>query len=118
MRSFASLGMTRKKAGLKTGHYKVGKKQNPSGDFAGGFFEQVVDQSLVGLGLFGGHAAELAEQLRGDADGNELLGAAGGRASDPASAAQLGIGGLRNVGEVDAAIRNRPRAPCASRGAR
>ena len=31
------------------------------GDFAGGFFEEFVDESLVGFGLLGGHAAELAE---------------------------------------------------------
>lgn len=30
-----------------------------SGDFAGGFLQQVVDQRLVGLRLLGGHAAEL-----------------------------------------------------------
>jgi len=33
------------------------------GDFAGGFFEEFVDLSLVGLGLFGGHAAELAKKF-------------------------------------------------------
>ena len=31
------------------------------GDFAGGFFEEFVDEGLVGFGLLGGHAAELAE---------------------------------------------------------
>jgi hypothetical protein len=34
-------------------------------DFAGGFFEEFVDEGLVRLGLLGGHAAEPAEQLRG-----------------------------------------------------
>lgn len=89
-----------------------------SGDFASGFFEEVVDQGLVGLGLFGGHAAELAEQLGGDADGDELLGVAGGGSSNAAGAAELGIGGFRDVGEVDAAIRNRLGALCALCGAR
>lgn len=37
------------------------------GDFAGGFFQELVDKSLVGLGLFGGAAAELAEEFWGDA---------------------------------------------------
>jgi hypothetical protein len=37
---------------------------------------------LVGLGLFGGHAAELAEKFWGDADGDELFGVAGGGAAD------------------------------------
>ncbi len=36
------------------------------GDFAGGFFEEFVDEGLVGLGLPGGHASKLAEELRGD----------------------------------------------------
>src|SRR5271163_3405452 len=49
-----------------------------SDDFGGGFFEEFVDQGLVGLGLLGGHAAELAEKFWGDADGDELLGVAGG----------------------------------------
>ena len=33
-----------------------------------------MDESLVGLGLFGGHAAELAEKFWSDADGDELFG--------------------------------------------
>jgi hypothetical protein len=41
--------------------YPTRPGRRDSGHFAGGFFEQVVDQSLVGLGLFGGHAAKLAE---------------------------------------------------------
>jgi len=47
---------------------------------------------LVGLGLLGGHAAELAEKFRGNADGDELLSVASGGAADPASAAEFGIG--------------------------
>jgi hypothetical protein len=41
-----------------------------------------VDKGLVGLGLFGGHAAELAEKFWGDTDGDELFGVAGGGAAD------------------------------------
>ncbi|HXJ07033.1 MAG TPA: hypothetical protein VNH65_18160 [Candidatus Acidoferrum sp.] len=63
-----------------------------SGDFAGGFFEEFVDQGLVGFGLFGGHAAELAEKFWRDADGDELLSVASGGAADSASAAEFGIG--------------------------
>lgn|SRR5690242_2558105 len=37
-----------------------------SGDFAGGFLEEFVDQSLVGLGLSGGHTAKLAEEFWGE----------------------------------------------------
>jgi hypothetical protein len=37
------------------------------GHLAGGFFEEFVDKSLVGLGLFGSAAAELAEEFWGDA---------------------------------------------------
>jgi hypothetical protein len=60
------------------------------GDFAGGFFQEFVDEDLVGLGLFGGHAAKLAEKFWGDADGDELFGVAGGGAADSASAAEFG----------------------------
>ena len=85
---------------------------------AGGFFEEFVDEGLAGLGLRGGHAAKLAEQLRGDADGDELLGVSRGGAADPAGAAEFRVGGFGNVGEVELAIRHRLCAPCGSPGAR
>ncbi len=88
------------------------------GDFAGGFFEEFVDESLVGLGLLGGHAAELAEQLRGDANGDELFRVSRSGAADSAGAAQFGIGRFRNVREVELAIRHRLGALCESPGAR
>jgi len=77
------------------------------GYFAGGFFEEFVDEGLVGFGLLGGHAAELAEQLRGDADGDELFGVAGGGAADSASAAEFGWGRFGDVREIELAIRYR-----------
>ncbi len=53
-----------------------------SRDFlSGGAFQKFVDESLVGFRLLGGQAAELAEKARGNADGNQLLGFAGYRAS-------------------------------------
>ena len=70
--------MTNKKRGLR--------------DFASGFFEEFVDEGLVGFGLPGGHAAEPAEELRGDANGDELLGVSGSGAADSAGAAEFGIG--------------------------
>ena len=51
-----------------------------------------MDEGLVGLGLPGGHAAELAEELRGDADSDELFCVSRRGAADSASAAQFGIG--------------------------
>src|SRR6266851_3587489 len=87
------------------------------GNIAGGFFEEFADEGLAGLGLLGGHAAKLAEQLRGDADGDELLGVSRGWAAKPAGAAQLGGGGFGNAGEVELAIRHRLCAPCGSLGA-
>ena len=121
-RAITAGGQGRARWNLRSVVRMVGRKRcrsgAGSGDFAGGFFEEVVDQGLVRFGLFGGHAAELAEQLGGDADGDELLGATRDGASDAARAAQLSVGGFRNVGEVDAAIWNRPCALCASRGAR
>lgn len=82
-------------------------------DFAGGFFEEFVDKGLVGLGLFGGHAAELAEKFWGDADGNELFGVAGGRAADSSRAAEFGGRRFGNVREIEPAIPHRLGALCA-----
>jgi hypothetical protein len=62
---------------------------------------------LVGLGLFGGHAAELTEEFWGDTDGDELFGVAGGGSADAAGAAEFGGGGFWDVGEIELAIRCR-----------
>ena len=59
---------------------------------AGGFFEKFVNEGLVGFGLFGGHTAELAKQLRRDANGDELFRLPRSGAADSAGAAQFGIG--------------------------
>jgi hypothetical protein len=88
------------------------------GDFACGFFEEFVDKRLVRFGLLGGHAAKLAEQLRSDANGDELLGVSRDGAADSASATQFGAGRFRNVREVEFAIRRRPGVLCGSPGAR
>ncbi len=77
-----------------------------------------MDEGLVGFGLLGGHAAELAEQLRGDTNGDELFCVSRSGAADSASAAQFGIGRFWNVGEVELAIRHRPGVLCGSPGAR
>jgi|ERR1700674_677170 len=83
-----------------------------------GAFEELVDQSLIGLGLFGGEAAKLGEETRSDADGDELFGVAGPRPTDAAGVAELFAGRLRDIGEVDFAIRHRLGALCGSLGAR
>ncbi|MGH9744134.1 MAG: hypothetical protein ACRD51_17470 [Candidatus Acidiferrum sp.] len=70
-----------------------------SGCFAGGFFQEFVDEVLVGLGLFGGHEAELAEKFWGEADGDELFGMTRGGAADSTSAAEFG-GGRFGRGET------------------
>ena len=77
-----------------------------------------MDEGLVGFGLLGGHAAELAKQLRGDANGDELFCVSRNRAADSAGAAQFGISRFRDVGEVKLAIRHGPGALCGSPGAR
>ena len=88
------------------------------GYFAGGFFKEFVDEGLLGFGLLGGHATELAEQLRGDADGDELFGVSRSGPANSASATQFGVGRCRKVGEVELAIRHRLCALCGSPGAR
>jgi len=77
-----------------------------------------VDECLIGLRLFGGQAAELGEQPRSNADGNQLLGVTGHGASDAARAAELFVGSFRNISEVQAAIRHMPGVLCALPGAR
>ena len=77
-----------------------------------------MDQGLVGLGLFSGHTAELAEKFWSDADGDELFGVAGGGAADSASAAEFGGGRFGNVREIEVAIRCRLCALGASLGER
>ena len=77
-----------------------------------------MDEGLVGLGLPGGHAAELAEELRGDANGDELFGVSRNGAADSASAAQFGGGRFGNVGKVELAIRHRLGVLCGPPGAR
>ena len=77
-----------------------------------------MDEGLVGLGLPGGHAAELAEKLRGDANGDELFGVSRNGATDSARAVQFGICRFWNVGEVELAIRHRLGVLCGPPGAR
>jgi hypothetical protein len=50
----------REKSKLETRMQKLEGAGNALGDFAGGFFEEFVNEGLVGLGLLGGHAAKLA----------------------------------------------------------
>lgn len=62
-------------------------------------------------------------QARGDADGDELFGVAGGGTADAAGAvepraAQLLVGGFRDIGKVESAIGNIFHALCESSGAR
>ena len=88
------------------------------GDFAGGFFEEFVDEGLVGLGLLGGHTAEPAEQFRGDANGDELFSVSRSGAADSTGAAQFAIARFGNVGEIELAIRHRLAVLCGSPGER
>jgi hypothetical protein len=73
--------------------------------FVGGAFEEFVEVRLVGLGLFGGEAAESREDARSDADGDQMFGVAGHRAAHAAGAAELLVSGFRNIGKVQLAIR-------------
>lgn len=72
--------------------------------FAGGAFEEFVDESLIGLGLFGGHAAKLIQETWGDTDGNQVLGVTGDGAADATGAEELLVGCFRNIGKVQLAI--------------
>ena len=71
---------------------------------AGGAVEEFVDEGLVGLGLFGGEAAEAFEERGVDANGDELFGVGRFGAADAAGAFQLFGDGFGDVAEVDVAI--------------
>ena len=76
-----------------------------------------MDEGLVRLGLPGGHAAKLAEQLRGDTNGDELFGVSRSGAAHAAGAAQFGASRFGDVGEVELAIRHRLGVLCELPGA-
>jgi hypothetical protein len=86
--------------------------------FVGGAFQEFVDECLIGLRLFSSQSAELGEKPRSNADGNQLLGVTGHGPADAARAAELLVGGFRNIGKVQPAIRHMPDALCALPGAR
>src|SRR5260370_364585 len=88
------------------------------GSLACGAFEQLVDECLVGLRLFGGQAAELSKKARSDADSDQLLGVSSHGPAHTARAAKLLVSGFRNVGKVQPAIRHMLDALCALPGAR
>ena len=90
-----------------------------SGNFlVGGAFEDFVDVGLVGLRFLGGQAAELVEDPRGDADGDQVFGVASNRAAYAAGAAEFSVRGLGNIGKIDLTVRDMLRVPYGSRGAR
>ncbi len=62
---------------------------------------------LVGLGLFGGEAAESREDARRDADGDQMLGIARNGAAYAAGATELLVCSFRNVPKVQPSIRQR-----------
>src|SRR6185437_13480785 len=87
-------------------------------DSARRVFQDFVDERLVGLGLFGGHASELPEKFRGDPDGNQLFCIAGDGTADSASSVQFGGARFRNIRQIDFAIRHMLCVLCASLDAR
>src|SRR5271168_1105546 len=62
--------------------------------FVGVAFEDFVDVGLVGLGLFGGEAAEFGQETWIDSGGDPLFGVVGRRAAHAAGAPQLFVRGL------------------------
>lgn len=77
-----------------------------------------MNQSLIGFGLFCGEATQLSEKTRSDTNGDEVLGVSGFWPSDTPCAAELFLCGFRDIGEIDFAIRHRPRVLCVTRDAR
>jgi hypothetical protein len=80
--------------------------------------EQLVDECLVGLPLPGGQLPEFGQEVRIQANRNELLGPAGGRPAHATGGPQFRVGRFRDVAEIDAAIRRMPGVPCGRLGAR
>jgi len=77
-----------------------------------------VNVGLIGLGLFGGEAAQPREQTWINADSDELLGVAGLRPAHATSASQLFASELSNVRKIDGSIAHRLCALWDSPGAR
>jgi len=90
--------------------------------FLRGAFEEFVDESLVGFGLFGGQAAELCEQTGSYPNGDELFGVPGFGAPHAAGATEFFVSRLADIREVNlvigATIRSMLCALCGSPGAR
>jgi hypothetical protein len=77
-----------------------------------GALEKFVNYRLVWFRSFRGKAAETSQQRRGDADGDELFGVTRLGSADAACAPEFRVRGLRNVGEINAAIRSMPDVLC------
>src|SRR5260370_1340163 len=105
---------------------KSGNREKSTGDWdgregGGCAFECPVSargRFLIGLRMFGGQAAELGEEPRGNADGKQLFGITGDGPAHAARAAQLLVRGFRNIGKIQPAIRHMPDALYALPGAR
>lgn len=78
----------------------------------GSGLKKFVDECLVWFVLLGGEVAKLRKQPRVNANGNELFGFASFWAPDAASALEFFGARLRNVGEINLAIRNMSDALC------
>jgi hypothetical protein len=70
-------------------------------------FEDFVYVGLVGLRFLSGEATKFVKDLRSDADGDQMFGVAGDRTTNAAGARGLFVGGFRNIGKVQMAIRQR-----------
>jgi hypothetical protein len=77
-----------------------------------------VNQCLIGFGLLAGEAAQLGKQLGSNPNGDQLFGVPGPGPADSAGATEFLTTRLRDIGEIDSAIRHRPCVLCGSLGAR
>lgn len=83
-----------------------------------GALEQLMDESLVRLGLFCGEAAKAREEWRRDSDGDELFGISRFGTADTACSLEFFAGRFRDIREINAAVRNMLCALCGLPGGR
>ena len=67
----------------------------------GGFLQELVNEGLVRLALFGRHLPQRGQQGRREANGNELFRHAASRPSDATRSLQFRGGGLGDIRKIN-----------------
>ena len=91
---------------VSTGRYSDGSARYPDSPL-----QDFVNEGLIRFVPPLGHSPKSGQHSRMDTDGNQLLGSPTSGTADTPGALQFKVGCFRNIGIVDAAIRNIPFVP-------